>query len=276
MPGAPETSTEKQQGRWIRWKKAGSAPLDKGSVAPLASTGDDELDEVLARRRAWAMKHLGAMRANFPLNSPRLSDVDTAFLTDATLVRYLEARDGDVAKATAMLTASLTWRRQHNLDVRERKFCSACARDPNAHCFLPLGKDRRGWEVVYSCAARSADKTVATSVEHLSCTVDRLFDGGAGPGKMTWIVDMRGSGVREFDPKMGSTIAPMFSSHFPERMYALHRASETARRERVSDTRACPLPPLQGPDCRARRAELISWHVGSREPLCRCRHQAQD
>lgn len=55
---------------------------------------------------------LRTLRHAFP---PEATDSAGMVLDDACLVRYLRARKGNVADATAMLKATLTWRREFDV-----------------------------------------------------------------------------------------------------------------------------------------------------------------
>lgn len=177
-------------------------------------SGDAALDAVLVKRRIGALAHIGELKAEI-MSKPRTPE-QRAFLTDDTFLRYLEARDGDVKRASEMLEHSLTWRAAH-VDGRVLT-CPACSASSNAHCFLPLGEDSRGWQLIYSCAARAANKHADASVTHMSATLEKLFDGSRKPGKIVWLIDMHGFGWRDMDLSMATTVVPMFSNQYPERM----------------------------------------------------------
>lgn len=180
----------------------------------VAMSGDPNLDAVIVKRRIAALAHIAELKAHV-LSKPRTAE-QRLFLTDYTFLRYLEARDGDVKRAGEMLEQSLTWRAAH-VDGRALT-CPACNASPNAHCFLPLGEDTRGWQLIYSCAARAANKHADASFTHMSATLEKLFDGSRKPGKIVWLIDMNGFGWRDMDVSMATTVVPMFSNQYPERM----------------------------------------------------------
>jgi hypothetical protein len=180
----------------------------------LMPTGDPQLDQILRKRRVLALERLEEFKRRYPPET--LSHAQQHFLTEATFLRYLEARDGDVSKASEMLTNSLKWRAER-LDDREIT-CPSCNASPHAHCFIPIGEDTRGWQMVYSCAARASDKNSESSVVHMSATLEKLFDRSAKPGKIAWLIDMHGFGWRDLDTSMATTVVPMFSNQYPERM----------------------------------------------------------
>lgn len=53
------------------------------------------------------------MRESFPVG---MASAAGLVLDDACLLRYLRARNGSVAKATSMLTATLEWRREFDVE----------------------------------------------------------------------------------------------------------------------------------------------------------------
>ena len=142
------------------------------------------------------------------------------FMTDATLLRYLRARDSNLEAAETMLEATLKWRAQHfdSNDGSER-CCRPCETDPRSHCFFQLFTDTVGRKVLYSCAARASNKVIDDNMMHMAWEIEHLFGGrNSDPGKITWIIDMNGFGMLDLHPGMGSATFPMFANHFPERL----------------------------------------------------------
>mmetsp|Transcript_10161 Transcript_10161/g.26373 ORF Transcript_10161/g.26373 Transcript_10161/m.26373 type:complete len:304 (-) Transcript_10161:334-1245(-) len=188
-----------------------------GSLAPqhqIIPTGDDEFDSILIKRRVMALEKLPALRQRFP--PEQYTEAQRHFLSDNTLIRHIEARDGDVSKAAAMLEGTLKWRSEHIDGVALS--CPSCVANKDAHCFFPIGKDSRGWMVIYSCAARAIDKKPETSIVHMSTMLERIFEGNSTPGKIVWIIDMHGFGFADMDTTMARKSVPIFQDHYPERM----------------------------------------------------------
>jgi len=180
----------------------------------LEPTGDEVLDQILRKRRIVALERIAEFKERYAVQE--MTPPQQRFLSDSTFLRYLEARDGDVGKAADMLDNTIRWRTER-IDGRPC-ICPACAKSASAHCFIPLGEDKRGWQLIYSCAARAEDKHSDSSVTHMSVTLERLFDGSSKPGKIVWLIDMHGFGWRDFDMSMATTVVPMFSNQYPERM----------------------------------------------------------
>merc|ERR1719419_864361 len=123
-----------------------------------------------------------------------------------------------------MLWETLKWRRKYfptepgkAFSTRPHGVCAKCLANPTSHCFLNLGKDAAGRNVVYSCAGRAANKVVQDGMCHMACELERIFDGNSSPGQIAWIVDFAGFGLSDCNPRMGATAVPMFMGHYPER-----------------------------------------------------------
>jgi hypothetical protein len=159
------------------------------------------------KRHDEALKHLDSFREN--VMKKEHSKEQLAFLTDATLMRYLRARDSNLEAAEKMLEDTLTWRAV-NIDCATKKdidkeatetatekkaCCQACVADPRSHSFFQLFTDTSGRKVMYSSAARASNKNIEDNMNHMACEMEMMFGGSNGdPGKLVWLVDMNGFG----------------------------------------------------------------------------------
>jgi hypothetical protein len=174
-----------------------------------------------ARRQAAALAKLDRFRAT--VEALGLSAAARRFCSDDTLLRYLRARDGDERRAFAMLQESLRWRAKHiepaaALHADGVPRCACCTADACAHCFFRVGRDCEGRSVVYSCAAKATNKVPIDNMLHMAFEMERLFAGNAAPGRLVWVIDFAGFGLRDLSPRMSATSVPMFAAHYPERM----------------------------------------------------------
>ena len=184
-----------------------------------SSSGGGASREGLRQQRA--LEQLASFRAR--VDRPALTDAQRRFLSDATLLRYLRARDGDADQSYDMLRATLEWRAEHmdHLDCSAAIAtipCAACAADPASHCFFSVGTDDRGWPVVYACAGRSTSKQVESNVLHTALEIERLFDGNRGSGKYVWLLDFSGMSFRDVGVRMAQKGLGLFVNHYPERL----------------------------------------------------------
>lgn len=88
--------------------------------------------------------------------------------------------------------------------------CESDRADPCAHCFYRVGMDRLGRHVIYSCAGRARNKVVYDNCMHMAFELERIFDHGAADGKVVWVIDFRGFGIRDCNPNMGANALPMY------------------------------------------------------------------
>jgi len=181
---------------------------------------EDQHQVVFDKERQTAALHvLAPFREHMRVTVTR-TRAQLQFLSDATLLRYLRARDSNLEAAAQMLEATLEWRARHfdSEDESERR-CRPCATDPRSHCFFQLFTDTAGRKVLYSCAARASNKDVDDNMMHMAWEIEHLFGGrNSASGKITWLIDMKGFGMRDLHPGMARAAFPMFANHFPERM----------------------------------------------------------
>ena len=44
---------------------------------------------------------------------------------------------------------------------------------------------------------------------HMAFELERIFDHGAADGKVVWVIDFKGFGIRDCNPNMGANALPM-------------------------------------------------------------------
>ncbi len=69
------------------------------------------------------------------------------------------------------LRETLQWRAANDV---ERLTCSACAADARAHYMHPVGFDRRGRPVLYSCLQLAANRSVDDNRRHMVATFEQV------------------------------------------------------------------------------------------------------
>lgn len=74
-------------------------------------------------------------------------------------------------QAVKRLQETLEWRR--DIDV-ESITCSACLADPRAHYMHPVGFDRLGRPVLYSCLQLAANRSVEDNRKHMIATFEQV------------------------------------------------------------------------------------------------------
>lgn len=178
-------------------------PVEK-TLLTTTATENSNADDALARLRTILDEHT-------------LTQPQTHFCTDATLLRYLEACRHDVSRAYARILNTLEWRAAKGLEYRPM-FCRECEDDEANHCFFGLGQDRRGLEVMYCNPGRARVKDPESCLMHMFKALESVFEGNALPGKIAWMIDLHGMGWRDLDPRTGSGAVPVLANHYPERL----------------------------------------------------------
>ena len=103
----------------------------------------DSTEQVLQLRRSPRLRGL--------VDDPALEP----WTDDATLRRYLRAREGNISKASKMLQASLEWRRSESPQTTT---CSKCAAQPLSHNMRVVGFDEERRPVLYVSFGQAWDR----------------------------------------------------------------------------------------------------------------------
>ena len=74
-------------------------------------------------------------------------------------------------QAVKRLQETLTWRREADV---ESIACSACLADPRAHYMHPVGFDRLGRPVLYSCLQLAANRSAEDNRAHMIATFEQV------------------------------------------------------------------------------------------------------
>jgi hypothetical protein len=151
---------------------------------------------------------------------PTLSERGRHFLAqDATLRRYLRARNGSVPAARDNLLASIQWREQH---LAPPLHCAECHATPHAHCFFPIGWTREGRPILYGNPPRAACSDVPPTVRHVTHTLEHCWTHPRSAEQWVWLTDFRGFGfTHAMQARLGIEFATVFSQQFPERLGAI-------------------------------------------------------
>lgn len=208
---------------------------------PAAGGKDAEgfsMDSEEAAIAAWHAQRQAKAEASLPmleaaLREARLEDPEGFLEKRGTLLRYLRAcnapasmsGEAHAAAALARLRHTLAWRHstllQGDVVLRSKDSkgkchfsCPCCQKEPNAHCYFPLGMDNRERVVFYSSAPRAL-RSDLSGISHILCELEANLDEAE---QIVWIVDFRGFGSRHADPRCGIEAIKVFAAHYPERL----------------------------------------------------------
>lgn len=151
---------------------------------------------------------------------------DAAFPVDeACCMRYLRARDGDLKKATAMLRATLKWRREFGVrTLVEDRFPVLEKECATGKTFVLPGEDREGRAILVMRNKNENTKDHDGNVAHLVYQMERSVKAATQKRKETWclVIDFEGYSVFNAPPMRTSRATlSIMQDHYPER---LHRA----------------------------------------------------
>lgn len=143
------------------------------------------------------------------------------FLTRGTLVRFLRARDGDVAAATAMLRATLLWRRSES--VEDITAASVERVRALGATYITRGRDRSGCRIVVMRAGAYQPYDASERLRYIIWLMEQVFPPGDAAEDLTqatWLLDFSLFGKkRSPDGRvvMKNTQA-ILNDHYPERL----------------------------------------------------------
>jgi hypothetical protein len=156
---------------------------------------------------------------------PQLQKEALEFTTEATIHRYLVARNFNPELALAMLKGTLKWRSTYisrttfPATAATHLVCEKCENCPTSHYFFPCGWDDAGRVVIYGCQARMKDTEVEGTVYHCMRSLEKAWKHPRSSGQFVYVVDFNGFGLRHATyARLGITWASIFASHLPERL----------------------------------------------------------
>jgi hypothetical protein len=192
---------------------------------------------------------LTALRTHFTekyLTIPETVEENAAFLIDETYIRYLKARNWNVDKATAMLEATVKWRKEFEVDAltKGKWHENMCEENASGKLYV-RGLDKSGNVLVYMKPRNENSRDHDNNVRHLVYNLERALayqkfhHGNAAivksetaavehteashkPNKICLVVDYEGFTLANSPPfKTSRAVLSILQDHYPER---LHRA----------------------------------------------------
>ncbi|GBF97515.1 hypothetical protein Rsub_10438 [Raphidocelis subcapitata] len=215
-------------GSWIGIQSSGARGSSSGSAGAMkGATKDAQSDARKAQLVAAARAELGGSAAAV---DHLLRTGGEEGLTDGQLARWLAARGWDPARAARDLAAHAEWRAAYC--PRGRVLDCEIAGQLNQQKVFIQGLDRCGRAVVILAVANHIPSPDQSEVERLFCyTADAaiaLADGDLNPGGLvSFVMDVEGFGLRNYDLKATKTLFQMIRQHYVERLSKLyiHKAS---------------------------------------------------
>ncbi|CAL8471490.1 g11032 [Coccomyxa elongata] len=171
-----------------------------------------QVDATLATRKAQISA------ADMATLKSRLPSELSARCPDQMINQFLRATDSNISQAEKRLRETLQWREAENVECIT---CLACTRDPRSHYMHPIGIDRWGRPVIYSCLALAANRSVEDNRLHMVATFEQAIKLMKPPVEQwVWVSDFHGFGFGDLNPQIANTFLELSSKHYPERLGA--------------------------------------------------------
>lgn len=185
--------------------------------------------ELFEAKREAARRQLPELRSQL-----EQSGSAAAWYTDETLIRFLEnnvvvknmeVRRVSIKHAAEQLGSTVKWRTDLCLDADPPSYCSCetCDREPYAHCFFSVGRDKRGWEVTYTSPGRTTAKDYRSIEAHFIAFLEATFNPERQkqqppPTHLCICVDLHGFGLGDLDPRVAVRCIKLILNHYPDRV----------------------------------------------------------
>ncbi|KAG5498667.1 hypothetical protein JKF63_02954 [Porcisia hertigi] len=162
-----------------------------------------------------------ALKAKYPATNA--DPADPGFLNDSTYLRFARARDGNIAKASEMLDATLTWRKKTKPYAITKEEVKKAMGQTTMVCG---GRCNIGLPVVAMVLGMPNECTVEERTKQMVYIMEETQR--KGYERITWIIDFRALGNNS-DKRTKETrkeTMKILQDHYPERMgrILLHRA----------------------------------------------------
>ena len=161
---------------------------------------------------------LEALQSNYLEQS---TDVDGLPLNQSTYLRYLRARNFNVAKSKQLLDGTIEWRKSFGLSNLHESWSPIVADENNTGKVFVRGYDKLGHPILYMRPklenSRNHDNNLKHLVYQLERTIACMKDEGE---KMTLIIDYEGFSLMNSPPmKTSMETLHILQNHYPERLF---------------------------------------------------------
>ncbi|XP_078437077.1 sec14p-like phosphatidylinositol transfer family protein [Wolffia australiana] len=142
------------------------------------------------------------------------------YCTDASLRRYLVARNWDVHKAKKMLENSLKWRSTYRPE--EIQWDEVAPEGKTGKVYRADFQDREGRNVLIMKPGKQNTSSHENQIKHLVYLIEStIFNLPPGLEQMVWLIDFTGWSISKSVPiKTARETANILQNHYPERLCA--------------------------------------------------------
>ncbi|XP_042030495.1 phosphatidylinositol transfer protein 3-like [Salvia splendens] len=139
------------------------------------------------------------------------------YCSDASISRYLRARNWNVKKAVRMLKATLKWRQ----DYKPEEICwdDVAGEAETGKIYKSNYKDRNGRPVLVMRPSCQNSKSIKGQIKYLVyCMESAILDLPPEQEQMIWLIDFQGFNLSHISIKVTRETAHVLQEHYPERL----------------------------------------------------------
>ncbi|KAJ4761537.1 Sec14p-like phosphatidylinositol transfer family protein [Rhynchospora pubera] len=146
-----------------------------------------------------------------------LSGKSALYCSDASIARYLIARNWNVKKATKMLKETLKWRAEYKPD--EIRWDEVAHEAETGKIYRANYRDKTGRSVLVMRPGRQNTKSTKGQIQYLVyCMENAILNLPPGQDQMVWLIDFEGFNLSHISVKVTKETAHVLQSHYPERL----------------------------------------------------------
>ncbi|KAJ3700514.1 hypothetical protein LUZ61_004219 [Rhynchospora tenuis] len=146
-----------------------------------------------------------------------LSGKSALYCSDASIARYLIARNWNVKKATKMLKETLKWRAEYKPD--EIRWDEVAHEAETGKIYRANYRDKTGRSVLVMRPGRQNTKSTKGQIQYLVyCMENAILNLPPGQDQMVWLIDFEGFNLSHISVKVTKETAHVLQGHYPERL----------------------------------------------------------
>lgn len=139
------------------------------------------------------------------------------YCSDASIARYLRARNWNVKKAFKMLKATLKWRSEYKPE--EIRWDDIAMEAETGKIYRSSYKDKYGRPVLVMRPRCQNTKSTKGQIRYLVyCMENAILNLPEGQEQMVWLIDFHGFSLSNVSIKVTKETAHVLQEHYPERL----------------------------------------------------------
>ncbi|KAL2242262.1 UNVERIFIED_CONTAM: CRAL-TRIO domain-containing protein C23B6.04c [Sesamum indicum] len=139
------------------------------------------------------------------------------YCSDASIARYLRARNWNVKKAVKMLKASLKWRLEYKPE--EIRWDDVSMEAETGKIYRSNYKDKYGRPVLVMRPRCQNSKSIKGQIKYLVyCMENAILNLPEDQEQMVWLIDFHGFSMSNISIKVTRETAHVLQDHYPERL----------------------------------------------------------